>query len=203
MRLLRQSLIVYAYQWFKNGDHPQDQSQIVEPKDGSPAHLSPGKIVRPYPRKSEQKCRYCQRLLETHGLLDHGDGSGQSVVCPGDWIIGKGSGFRAIKPAELEHIYAPLDLPDTPENDLEELASLDSLDSSEADAFEHSSTVLPSDYQVRDSEIKRFEENLDDLLTRAETAVKDRISKEPFLADALIARIEEFKQRVASFKEGL
>ncbi len=70
---------VEAWQWFKNGDHPED---------GAEAPLREGEVVRFF-RDPEHlgtiKCKCCDGLLHDHGWIDTLEGG--HIVCPGDWVI--------------------------------------------------------------------------------------------------------------------
>ena len=96
----------YATQWFKNGDHPDDDCKMLRPDPKSTTqfdpHLSEGKVVRMYTppgtkssnyqesitalRELESgRCYKCGKLFRLHGSVDALEG--QQIVCPGDWII--------------------------------------------------------------------------------------------------------------------
>jgi|SRR5882762_2085850 len=75
----KKPVVVEATQWFKNGDHPQDN---LEQQDYE------GKIVRRYCRPytpNVTSCRYCGAAMQAHGWIDTKEGG--HIVCPGDWII--------------------------------------------------------------------------------------------------------------------
>jgi hypothetical protein len=82
-------VIIEAEQWFKNGDHSQDESEpIRSPIDPTKTFLSEGKIVRRYRNPDcdgRRRCSKCNELMYKHGWIDTLEGS--HVVCPGDWII--------------------------------------------------------------------------------------------------------------------
>jgi hypothetical protein len=85
--------VVTAVQWFKNGDHPNDNCQLVTMMDeikGPSSFLSEGLIVRYYrspnpDRAGNLLCRKCSLPYHEHGLLDKG--SHCLMVCPGDFIV--------------------------------------------------------------------------------------------------------------------
>lgn len=89
------SEIVYATQWFKNGDHPNDE--IVQ------FTSSEGKVVRYFcspGMPGETVCALCGSTMNKHGWIDGARNQGVShVVCPGDWVVtdkeGKYSPYRA------------------------------------------------------------------------------------------------------------
>ena len=87
-----------AQQWFRNGDHPDDECRvIVGPKEGL-AFWSEGAVVRYYRNPlmdGKFECEYCHYQMHIHGWIDSG-GDGQTV-CPGDWIVRDGvDKYRAI-----------------------------------------------------------------------------------------------------------
>lgn len=88
----------FACQWFKNGDHPEDECYLVY-KGTTNEFLSEGKVVRYYrnPDVSGQSiCKICGNKMHVHGWIDtHEDGH---VVCPSDWIIkGNNGEFYPVK----------------------------------------------------------------------------------------------------------
>ena len=68
---------IFAWQWFKTGDHPQDGGAETE-----------GEVVRyfrhPYVN-GEDTCEHCGNLFCEHGWIDTLEDGHR--VCPGDWII--------------------------------------------------------------------------------------------------------------------
>ncbi len=78
---------IEATQWFKNGDHPDDDCHYID--DKSPARfLSEGKVVRYYRPPDvhgERACQHCGLPMDEHGWIDTLE-AGHNV-CPGDWII--------------------------------------------------------------------------------------------------------------------
>ncbi len=74
----KKPVIVEASQWFKNGDHPDDDV----PTDNENIE---GKVVRRSGMVGVDLCNYCGIAFNKHGWLDEWDG-GQNV-CPGDWIV--------------------------------------------------------------------------------------------------------------------
>ena len=112
----RNTYTVEAYQWFKNGDHPDDNCTRIYPyqlptPDGliDNSFLSEGKVVRYYrhPQVSGKSiCKYCGITMHEHGWIDTGEHG--YTVCPGDWII---KGFDGIyypcKPDVFALLYEP------------------------------------------------------------------------------------------------
>jgi hypothetical protein len=77
---------VEATQWFKNGDHPLDESILVG-IDGNLV-LTEGKIVRRFRNPNQtgtESCDLCGHLMHIHGWID---GSGEvTTVCPSDFVV--------------------------------------------------------------------------------------------------------------------
>ena len=81
----KKPVVIEATQWFKNGDHPQDNSQ---PTSQSNPTLCEGEVVRYYrdPEIGEgSACKKCHKWMLYHGWIDTLEGG--HIVCPGDWII--------------------------------------------------------------------------------------------------------------------
>lgn len=82
--------VIKAYQWWENGDHPDDLSRMIT-VDGS-TFLSEGKLVRrfrvPDPgRRGEDICPLCAHPFHIHGWIEvEGEPEGHTV-CPGDYIV--------------------------------------------------------------------------------------------------------------------
>src|SRR4051812_2168985 len=83
----KKPIVIEACQWFKNGDHPKDESEILRYGDNTPGKTE-GKIVRRYfsPEvNGTSKCRQCNDYMSLHGWIDTLEGV--QIVCPSDWII--------------------------------------------------------------------------------------------------------------------
>ena len=78
---------IEATQWFKNGDHPEDDLYLL-PDPSFSGLVSEGKIVRYFRHPNipgDQECSKCGLKMNVHGWVDTlEDGHN---VCPGDWII--------------------------------------------------------------------------------------------------------------------
>ena len=93
MKYRKKPVIVDAQQWFKNGDHPDDDCTTFEaPVLGSTNCTEPvlteGKIVRRFRNPDvggEIVCKNCDYIMYWHGWVETLEGG--QVVCPGDWII--------------------------------------------------------------------------------------------------------------------
>lgn len=106
MRYRKKPVIIEAHQWFKNGDHPQDNS-ILLPKPEGGTFLSEGKVVRYFRRpdiKGGKICNLCNQTMHNHGWIDTLEGG--HIVCPGDYIItGVKSERYPCKPDIFETTY--------------------------------------------------------------------------------------------------
>ena len=89
-----------AQQWFRNGDHSDDNCRVIKsPTDG--LHFwSEGKVVRYFRHpqiEGKFECSNCNHQMHIHGWLDNG-GDGQNV-CPGDYILREGMDKYIVIPA--------------------------------------------------------------------------------------------------------
>ena len=111
MKYRKKPIVVDAHQWFKNGDHPEDDRYMVCPDKDSESKFEPflseGKIVRHFRRPDidgDHPCEQCGNDMHNHGWIDtFGEGHN---VCPGDWIIKGFQGeFYQIKQDIFEATY--------------------------------------------------------------------------------------------------
>jgi len=75
---------IEASQWFKNGDHPKDGTDRMQP-DFSECE---GAVVRYFRRPDvpgTTPCRHCDKTMHDHGWIDTLEGG--HIVCPGDYVI--------------------------------------------------------------------------------------------------------------------
>lgn len=83
----KKPIVIDATQWFKNGDHPEDDCIYID--DKSPDRfLSEGKVVRYYRHPKihgAKECEHCSRRMHIHGWIDTKEEG--HIVCPGDWVI--------------------------------------------------------------------------------------------------------------------
>jgi hypothetical protein len=112
MNLYRKKpVVVQATQWFKNGDHPQDNVRPYEDTGITPTKAREGAVVRYFRHPSipgHQICSKCNQAMHVHGWVDTlEDGHN---VCPGDWIITGVKGERyPCKPDIFTATYEPVD----------------------------------------------------------------------------------------------
>lgn len=109
-RFRKKPVVVEAVQWFRNGDHPDDDSHTIEGSDGP--FLSEGQVVRRFRRPDvggSKPCGTCGKVMYDHGWIDTLEGG--HVVCPGDWIITGVKGERyPCKPDIFKATYEPVDV---------------------------------------------------------------------------------------------
>jgi hypothetical protein len=111
MKYRKKPTLTEATQWFKNGDHPQDNSKPVEKAGGSPG-LTEGKVVRYFRRLNipgGRFCEHCGNVMQHHGLLD--GLNGEEVICPGDYIVTNRKGdYYKLSSTEFEEQYEPYEV---------------------------------------------------------------------------------------------
>ena len=104
----KKSVVIEAHQWFKSGDHPNDDRETFCVEGGEP-FLGEGKIVRYYRTPSldgQLPCPQCGDIMHNHGWID--EGIEGRVVCPGDWILTEGDGSHyPCKPDIFTATYEP------------------------------------------------------------------------------------------------
>lgn len=108
-RFKKMPIVVKATQWFKNGDHPEDD--VFRPFEDTgkiPDKPREGAVVGYYRSAfspgGQDMCSRCGELMYTHGQLRAPEGN--HVVCPGDWIITDLKGeCRPCKPDIFEASY--------------------------------------------------------------------------------------------------
>lgn len=89
MKFRKKPIVIEANQWFKNGDHPEDNVwRPYEDTGLSPTEPREGKVVRYYRHPAvsgDYVCPMCERTMHYHGWIETLEGGYN--VCPGDWII--------------------------------------------------------------------------------------------------------------------
>lgn len=104
----KKGLLTEATQWFKNGDHPQDESEPIE-GSGDPPKLSEGKIVQSFHSleldvPENQFCPDCGNIMLKHGVLE--GVNGREFICPGDYIVTDRNGmYYRLSKGEFESQY--------------------------------------------------------------------------------------------------
>lgn len=85
----KKPIVIEAVQWFKNGDHPNDD--VFRPFEDTgkiPEVPREGKVVRYFRHPKipgEATCTKCNNIMHEHGWIDTIQGGFN--VCPGDYII--------------------------------------------------------------------------------------------------------------------
>lgn len=88
MKYRKKPVVIEATQRFINGDHPEDESELINGGEGAGLFGSEGKVVRRYQRPEcddWQECKKCGDIMRNHGWTETLEG--EHVVCPGDWVI--------------------------------------------------------------------------------------------------------------------
>ena len=79
-------VVIEATQWFKSGDHPDDDRDTFDAGKGP--FLGEGKVVRYYRTPAldgQTPCAQCDVIMHDHGWIETLEGG--HIVCPGDWVI--------------------------------------------------------------------------------------------------------------------
>ena len=102
---------IEATQWFKNGDHPEDnREEFTDSETGKP-FLGEGKVVRYFRRPDvpgDSTCFECRQAFHDHGWIDTLEDGHR--VCPSDWIITGVQGERyPCKNNIFRETYEPAD----------------------------------------------------------------------------------------------
>lgn len=101
----KKPVVIEATQWFKNGDHPEDNCGTFDAGEGP--FQGEGNVVRYYRRPEldgQIPCAKCCVIMHEHGWIDTLEGGHR--VCPGDWIITSVAGERyPCKPDIFEATY--------------------------------------------------------------------------------------------------
>ena len=110
MKYRKKPVVVEATQWFKNGDHPDDDVlRAFEDTGTAPTEPREGAVVRYFRRPEREFAGFldhalCARTWHDHGWIDTLEGG--HTVCPGDWIITGVRGERyPCKPDIFEATY--------------------------------------------------------------------------------------------------
>ena len=116
MKFRKKPVVIEASQWFKNGDHPEDD--IFRPFEDTglvPTGPREGKIVRYFRRPDvdgKRSCEFCDGIMHDHGWIDTLEGG--HIVCPGDWVITGVKGEKyPCKPDIFAATYEPVTEPET------------------------------------------------------------------------------------------
>lgn len=111
----KKPVVIEATQWFKNGDHPQDDAFHIggsETGENFPQkYEQEGKVVRYYRTPAmdgQTPCKHCGVIMHEHGWIDTLEGG--HIVCPKDWVItGVQGEHYPCKPDIFEKTYEKVD----------------------------------------------------------------------------------------------
>jgi hypothetical protein len=109
MKFRHVAKIVEAHRWWKNGDHPDDQSVVVYPDSRSSTQFEPfsseGKVVRwlRTPTLDGESLCHCSRPYSEHGWIV--GSAGGRIVHPGDWIITVDGRYYPCNPCIFAMLY--------------------------------------------------------------------------------------------------
>ena len=105
----KKPVVVEAQQWFKNGDHPEGNREVLKDALGN-SFMGEGKIVRYFRRpdiNGLKRCENCSKPMNMHGWIYTLEGG--YTVCPGDYIITGVAGDKyPCKPDIFEKTYEPV-----------------------------------------------------------------------------------------------
>lgn len=82
----KKPVIVDAVRWWRNGDHPEDRSELCT--INGLVYLGDGNVVKRYRNQGMTDlliCKHCANRMTDHGWISTLEGG--HIVCPGDWII--------------------------------------------------------------------------------------------------------------------
>ena len=106
----KKPVVIEAHQWFKSGDHPEDNRQTIIVDNGE-TFLGEGKVVRYYRTPDldgQDPCKHCGVIMHSHGWIDTLEGG--HIVCPNDWIItGVKNERYPCKPDIFDATYEPVE----------------------------------------------------------------------------------------------
>lgn len=105
----KKPVVIEATQWFKNGDHPEDNTTLIQRTTLDILVQTEGRVVRYYRNPSIDglsTCKHCGIVMLMHGWIDTLEGG--HIVCPSDWVITGVNGERyPCKPDIFEKTYEP------------------------------------------------------------------------------------------------
>lgn len=85
----KRPVVIEAFQWFKKGDHPEDNCETIHPNPDNNVHLksflSENEFIEYYGFGRNKICKICNKSLYHHGCIRTLEG--KHIVCPGDYII--------------------------------------------------------------------------------------------------------------------
>ena len=103
MRVRLKGKIVDAHQWWRNGDHPEDNCHIFRGPDDGLDFWGEGHVVRYYRdphQPNAEECKVCGFQMHLHGWLDlliRVRKDKEVAICPGDWIVKIGNRYTSYR----------------------------------------------------------------------------------------------------------
>lgn len=109
MALYATQMTIYeeADQWFKNGDHSGDKTEILIDNEGN-KFQSEGKVVRYFRHPDvdgNSVCEKCSGIMHNHGFIDSDSDSDSTIVCPGDFVVSTFFTYVPVKPEIFHEKY--------------------------------------------------------------------------------------------------
>lgn len=93
--------------WWKNGDHPRDDSEVVTDPETGIQSLSEGSVVRRFQAPDHQGPEIdtaCGAPWDIHGWIDGDEGE---IVHPGDWVVTHDNGtYSTVRPDPMADALA-------------------------------------------------------------------------------------------------
>ena len=113
-RYKKKPALIEAVQWYKNGDHPQDNSTPIDTPEGhNQGKLTEGEVVgffRSLNIPGGRFCPECGKVMQHHGILVKGLNEDE-LVHPGDYIVTHPKGhYYVLRPERFEALYELYDL---------------------------------------------------------------------------------------------
>jgi len=81
-RFIKRLEIIFAYQWFKEGDQPDDDMPFPSPETVMDRTVRPNQLSDV---SGKELCGLCGVAMSEHGWI--GTAEDGHNVCPGDWIV--------------------------------------------------------------------------------------------------------------------
>ena len=101
MKIKHRGKIIEVYQWFRNGDHPEDNCILYVSPDTGLEFWGEGHVIRYFRHPGvggKTRCKDCGHQMHIHGWIDkwlRPDRDKIDYVCPGDWIVKVGNDYES------------------------------------------------------------------------------------------------------------
>lgn len=117
MKYRKKPALTEATQWFRNGDHPQDQSEPIDGQEGT-GKLTEGKVVgffRSLKIPGGRFCPECGNVMQKHGMLRRAANdmvlADEEIICPGDYVVTDQKGrYYRVTAVQFEAQYEPYEV---------------------------------------------------------------------------------------------